>query len=78
MDERHSRCYNSKIMTLNEIEQSIAELPPAELAKFREWFFEFDAKKWDDQIERDVAAGKLDSLADEAIRQHQAGDSTPL
>ena len=65
-------------MTLNEIEQSIAELPPAELAKFREWFFEFDAKKWDDQIERDVAAGKLDSLADEAIRQHQAGDSTPL
>ena len=65
-------------MTLNEIERSITELPPAELAKFRAWFFEFDAKRWDDQLERDVAAGKLDSLADEAIRQHQSGESTPL
>ena len=65
-------------MTLDEIEQSVSNLPTAELAKFREWFLEFDAKQWNTQIENDAATGRLDSLADEAIRQHKSGESTPL
>ena len=50
-----------------EIEKAIQELSPSELAKFRQWFAKFDAAQWDRQLERDVAAGKLDALADEAI-----------
>jgi hypothetical protein len=46
------------------------DLPPRELAKFREWFMAFDAENWDKQIEADVAAGRLDALADEALREH--------
>lgn len=65
-------------MTLDEIEQSVSELPASELAKFREWFLDFDAKQWNTQIEKDAASGRLDSLADEAIRQHKTGESTPL
>ena len=65
-------------MTLQELEKTILELPPAELAKFREWFLEFDAKNWDQQFEADVAAGRLDELANEAVREHQAGESTEL
>ncbi|MEZ6100473.1 MAG: hypothetical protein R3E01_34765 [Pirellulaceae bacterium] len=65
-------------MTLQELEKSISNLPPNELAKFREWFWGFDANSWDTQLESDVAAGRLDSLADEAIRDHQAGRSTQL
>ena len=65
-------------MTLQELENSISKLPPVELAKFREWFWRFDAKNWDSQFEADVSAGKLDSLADAAIREHQAGESTGL
>ena len=53
-------------------------LPPEELTKFREWFLAFDAKNWDQQFEADVAAGRLDDLANEAIREHQAGESTGL
>jgi hypothetical protein len=65
-------------MTLQELEKTISDLPPEELAKFREWFLAFDAKHWDQQFETDVAAGRLNALADEAIREHRAGDSTEL
>lgn len=53
--------------TVPEIEQAIAQLEPRDLAKLRQWFAEFDAARWDRQIDDDVAAGRLDNLADEAI-----------
>ncbi|MBC8354181.1 MAG: hypothetical protein H8E66_19485 [Planctomycetes bacterium] len=65
-------------MTLQELEKTISELPPDQLTSFREWFLAFDAKNWGQQFETDVAAGRLDGLADDAIREHQSGDSTPL
>jgi hypothetical protein len=52
--------------TVTEIEQAVQRLAPEELAKFREWFAEFEATRWDQQFERDVASGRLDALADEA------------
>ena len=65
-------------MTLQELENSISKLPPKDLAKFREWFWAFDANSWDQQFEADVTSGRLDSLADAAIREHQAGKSKEL
>jgi hypothetical protein len=65
-------------MTLQELEQTISGLPPEELLKFREWFLAFDAKNWDQEFETDAAAGRLDHLADEAVRKHHAGESTGL
>jgi hypothetical protein len=61
---------------LEAIEKKIAGFSPEELAKFRHWYAEFDAAAWDQEIERDVKAGKLDALADEALREHAAGKST--
>lgn len=61
---------------LESIEEKIRALSPEELAEFRRWFAEFDAAAWDYQLERDVKAGKLDALADEALRDHAAGKST--
>ena len=60
------------------IEQQIKALSAEELAQFRAWFLEFDWALWDEQIERDVATGKLDALADKALHDHAAGKSTPL
>jgi hypothetical protein len=65
-------------MTLQELENSVSRLPPEDLVKFREWFWEFDAKNWDNQFGEDVSAGRLDGLAEAAIRQHRAGESTEL
>ncbi len=60
------------------IEQEVQGLSPKELAEFRDWFLEFVWEAWDRQLEGDVQAGKLDSLADEALREHAAGKTKPL
>lgn len=59
--------------TMRDIEQAIRQLAPEELARFRTWFAEFDADQWDRELERDVAAGKLDALAGEAIADLREG-----
>lgn len=61
-------------MTLPELEKMISALPPEELSRFRTWFLNFDAEHWDRQIEEDIAMGRLDKLAEKAIRDHQAGN----
>ena len=60
-------CYIDRMTTLQEIEIAVQKLPREKLAQFRRWFEEFDAQQWDAQLEKDVEAGKLDALADEAI-----------
>lgn len=59
--------------TLLEIEQAIRSLTADELAAFRSWFAQFDTDAWDRQIEADVAAGRLDDLANEALADLRAG-----
>jgi len=63
---------------VEKIEQEIQRLTPSELAAFREWFQRYDADAWDRQIERDIAAGKLDKLVEEARADHAAGKNKPL
>ena len=36
-----------------------------------------EARKWDQQLADDVAAGKLDALAEEALRDFREGRTTP-
>lgn len=65
-------------MTLNEIEKSISELSSDELSRFRDWFLDFDAERWDAEIERDAKSGLLDAMADAALREHRSGNSKTL
>jgi hypothetical protein len=60
------------------IEQQIEKLSADELAAFRGWYATFDAEAWDRQFEIDVKAGKLDALAETALRDHTSGQSKPL
>jgi hypothetical protein len=64
--------------TVPEIERAIQQLPPDELARLRAWFAEFDAARWDEQFEADVAAGRLDALAEEALDDLRKGRCTDL
>lgn len=63
---------------LEQLEKQIQELSDKELAEFRQWYAEFDATAWDAEIESDVHAGKLDELAEKALKEHHAGRSSPL
>jgi hypothetical protein len=62
--------------TVQRLEEAIRQLSAEERAEFRAWFAEFDAAEWDRQLEADVAAGRLDWLADEARRELRAGRCT--
>ncbi|MCY7276076.1 MAG: hypothetical protein LH702_20635 [Phormidesmis sp. CAN_BIN44] len=63
---------------LQEIERAISQLSAEELANFRVWFAEFDAEIWDRQFEEDVAAGRLDSLAQRALQHLREGRCSAL
>jgi len=63
---------------VEKLELLIKRLSPEELAKFREWFADFDAQIWDRQIQSDTAAGKLDRLIDESMADHRNNKSRPL
>ena len=63
---------------VEKIEQDVQALSPDELAEFRAWFLEHDWSAWDRQLERDVQNGRLDTLAEKALRDHAAGKTTRL
>ena len=44
----------------------------------RVWFLEFDARVWDQQMEADAKAGKLDGLISEALADYKAGKAREL
>ena len=61
-----------------ELEKAVQRLDPADLKVFRDWFLAFEADQWDRQIEIDIRAGRLDSLAEEARREAREGKVTDL
>jgi hypothetical protein len=65
-------------MSVFELEKKVSELSPEQFGEFRSWFTEYDMTLWDKQIERDSAAGKLDSLMEEALEDYRAGRTTKL
>lgn len=64
--------------TVQEIEHAIEQLSGDQFAQVHDWIVEKDWEKWDSQIERDSAAGKLDFLVEEAMRDVKSGDTRPL
>lgn len=60
---------------IDEIKQAVTQLSPDELMAFRAWFEELQDRLWDEQIERDEKAGKLDWLVDEALAEHASGQT---
>ncbi len=60
--------------TLEQIEAAILTLTSDDFEKLRRWFLDLDYHRWDKQLEQDVAEGKLEALADEAIAEFEAGN----
>jgi hypothetical protein len=65
-------------MSITEIEQAIIQLPPQDFKQLREWFEELEAQKWDEQIERDAKSGKLDKIAEQALKDYRTGKAREL
>jgi hypothetical protein len=63
---------------LDELEEEVRGLDRKDLAVFRNWFQDFDAEEWDRQIEMDVASGRLEALAQKALKEHKAGKTQEI
>ena len=61
------------MLTLEQLETTILQLPAHDCRKLLEWLSDLDYQRWDKELENDVAAGRLDSLAQEAIAEFEAG-----
>jgi hypothetical protein len=64
--------------TIEQIEAAILKLSPQELSHLADWVLDLDEQRWDEQIERDVVAGKLDFLAQEALAEFETGNCRTL
>lgn len=64
--------------TVEDIEKALTELPADQLAEFRAWFETFDSASFDEKIERDAKAGRLDRLAEEALADFRTGRAREL
>lgn len=63
---------------LEDIERAVLQLNSEDLARFRAWFDEQQERLFDEQIEKDVLAGKLDWLVEEARAEHSAGSTRKM
>ena len=58
---------------VEEIEAAIDGLPPEEFRRIVEWPREREQRHWDEQMDSDCCAGKLDFLFDEADGESAKG-----
>jgi hypothetical protein len=65
-------------VSLDELEIAVSHLPPDKLAAFAQWFEEFLADAWDQRIESDILAGKLDKAGKRADEDFEAARCKPL
>ena len=64
--------------SVEDIENAVAQLPLDQLRQFRAWYEKFDSEAWDNQIDADAAAGKLDKIAEAAVAEYKAGNTKKL
>jgi len=58
---------------VEQLQIEIEALPEEDFSRLRRWFAEKDWELWDNQLESDVAAGRLDLLLDEASAAKMQG-----
>jgi hypothetical protein len=70
--------YSENSVSVQELESAVSRLKPDELDVFARWFEEYLADQWDQRIEADIAAGRLDEAGKRADADFESGRCTPL
>jgi hypothetical protein len=60
-------------MQIEQLKTEIEMLSDEDFEQLRRWIAEKDWQRWDQQLEADIATGKLDFLLDEAKKAKQEG-----
>jgi hypothetical protein len=70
--------WQMSVMGIKEIEKAIVQLPAEDVDKLAGWLEDYRVQMWDEQIENDLEAGRLDALLAEVDEEYEAGLSQPL
>ena len=60
-------------MTIEDLENAVAKLPPDDLARFRAWFEEFNARAFGQKVERNARAANSTTLRRSGHRRSAPG-----
>ena len=63
---------------VTELQRAILGLSETEYGELVRWLRDQDWERWEQEFDRDVRAGKLDSLADEALEAKAKGQLEAL
>ena len=66
------------MVSITDIQEAILDLPETEYTELRKWLSDLDWDRWDEQIEADSEAGKLDSLIADARETMERGSLEEL
>lgn len=66
------------MMKVTELQRAILDLSETEYSELVSWLRDQDWERWEQEFDRDVRAGKLDSLADEALEAKAKGQLEAL
>lgn len=59
--------------TIEQVKSDIAALPRRDYNELLQWLSDRDWQQWDEQIQMDSDAGKLDFLIEEAVEEDRKG-----
>jgi hypothetical protein len=65
-------------MSVQELENAIRQLSSDDFKRLAQWLDEYRAEQWDQRIEADIRAGRLDEAGRRADADFDAGRCTPL
>ena len=64
--------------TITEIKKIIKNLSDEDFNSFADWFQKLDEERWDKELEKDIAEGRLDDIAQEALNEYNSKKCTEL
>ena len=74
----HQSAKHAVFSRINGTKSALRQLPEKDAWEVAGWLQDYLAEKWDRQIDGDIAAGRLDKLADQALADYRAGKTKPL
>ncbi|MGI8966425.1 MAG: hypothetical protein ACR2H1_10120 [Limisphaerales bacterium] len=63
--------------TIPEVEKALRKMPVKDAWQVAGWLQHYLDKQWNQQIDEDITAGRLDKLAEKALDHYRAGRVKP-
>ncbi|NJK64104.1 MAG: hypothetical protein HC921_16720 [Synechococcaceae cyanobacterium SM2_3_1] len=63
---------------IEDLETRVLNLSQSDFARFRDWFYQLENERWDQQIQSDFQSGRFDKLIENARQEFSQGHAREL